>query len=224
MVLTVTSGQTIFVVEWTSGWDLIISVLFWFVTAFELLFSPQQKVCFYAYFGFVFSLIRSPRWKEGDVKGQISDVLYNPPLISSLFVLGKIKSGDKLKKNHPLSSISFIASACQCSRQIASDIEICRDAAINNGKNSYQDTLIKDKERENRSSSWELSPLWIPVASGGGHTLTLLKWQTCTLLWQKLLVCTVPWRVLTVPVISGKLSFCVFQGIGYVLNEPQKLS
>lgn len=36
-----------------------------------------------------------PDGKKGMYKGQISDVLYNPPLISSLFVLGKIKSRDK---------------------------------------------------------------------------------------------------------------------------------
>lgn len=39
-----------------------------------------------------------PDGKEDMYKGQISDVLYNPPLIPSLFVLGKIESRDKFKK------------------------------------------------------------------------------------------------------------------------------
>lgn len=92
MVLTVTSGKTILVVEWAFGLDLIISVLFCLVTAFELFF-PHSRKYVSMHFLVLFSVSSNPPDEKDDMyKGQISDVLHNPPPIPPLYVLGKIKS------------------------------------------------------------------------------------------------------------------------------------
>lgn len=55
-------------------------------------FLSQQKL-FPCIFGFVFSLLLNPLdEKEDTYKGQISEILYNPPLILPLHVLEKVKS------------------------------------------------------------------------------------------------------------------------------------
>lgn len=63
-----------------------------FVLLVSVFFLSQQKL-FPCIFGFVFRLLLNPLdEKEDTYKGQISEILYNPPLILPLHVLEKVKS------------------------------------------------------------------------------------------------------------------------------------
>jgi len=70
----------------------MISALFCLVTAFGLFF-PHSRKYVSMHFLFLFSVSSNPPDEKQDMyKGQISVILYNPPPIPALYVLGKLKS------------------------------------------------------------------------------------------------------------------------------------
>lgn len=100
VALTVTSGKITIPVEWAfrlgfadfSFCFALCVLLGCFVLLVSVFFLSQQKL-FPCIFGFVFSLLLNPLdEKEDTYKGQISEILYNPPLILPLHVLEKVKS------------------------------------------------------------------------------------------------------------------------------------